>query len=108
MAEVAAELDWALDEMRQILAGKPVEPCYNGADWPWTNYVNQQAIAARDVSLVPGLGESKRQAFAWAGYTSVETLAGAKLEIMLVIVSLVLATNGGGALNLGSLLKKGA
>lgn len=35
-------------------------------------------------------------------------LAGAKLEILLVIVSLVLATNGGGALNLGSLLRKGA
>ncbi len=35
-------------------------------------------------------------------------LGGARLEIMLVIVFLVLATNGGGALNLGSLLKKGA
>ena len=35
-------------------------------------------------------------------------LAGAKLEILLVIVALALATNGGGALNLGSLLKKGA
>lgn len=80
MAEVAVELDWALDEMRQILAGKPVEPCYGGAEWPWTEYVNQQAIAARDVSLVPGLGESKRQAFASAGYTTVENLAGGKSE----------------------------
>ena len=80
MAEVAVELDWALDEMRQILPGKPVEPCYGGAEWPWTEYVNQQAIAARDVSLVPGLGESKRQAFASAGYTTVENLAGAKSE----------------------------
>ena len=82
MADVAAELDWTLDEMRQILAGKPVEPCYGGADWPWTLYVNQRAIAARDVSLVPGLGESKRQAFASAGYTTVETLAGAKPEAL--------------------------
>ena len=80
MAEIAVELDWALDEMRQVLAGKPVEPCYGGAEWPWTEYVNQQAIAARDVSLVPGLGESKRQAFASAGYTTVENLAGAKSE----------------------------
>ena len=94
MAEVTAELDWALDEMRQILAGKPVEPCYNGADWPWTNYVNQQAIAARDVSLVPGLGESKRQAFAWAGYTTVETLAGAKPEALTSIKGVGL-TNAG-------------
>ena len=82
MAEVAAELDWALDEMRQILAGKLVEPCYGGADWPWTRYVNQQAIAARDVSLVPGLGESKRQAFALAGYVTVETLANAEPEAL--------------------------
>ena len=82
MADVAAELDWALDEMRQILAGKLVEPCYGGADWPWTLYVNQRAIAARDVSLVPGLGESKRLAFASAGYTTVETLAGAKPEAL--------------------------
>ena len=35
-------------------------------------------------------------------------LAGARLEILLIIVMLALATNGGGALNLGSLLKKGA
>jgi uncharacterized protein len=82
MTEVAAELDRALDEMRQILAGKAIEPCYNTADWPWTNYVNQQAIAARDVSLVPGLGQAKRQAFASAGYTTVETLAGAKAEAL--------------------------
>ena len=81
-AEVAAELDWALDEMRQILEGKPVEPCYGGADWPWTRYVNQQAIAARDVSLVPGLGESKRQAFAAAGYPTVKRLANAKPEAL--------------------------
>ena len=80
MVEIAVELDWALDEMRQVLAGKPVEPCYGGAEWPWTEYVNQQAIAARDVSLVLGLGESKRQAFASAGYTTVENLAGAKSE----------------------------
>ncbi len=82
MVEVAAELDRALDEMRQILAGKPIEPCYGGADWPWTSYVNQQAIAARDVSLVPGLGEAKRKAFASAGYATVETLAGAKAEAL--------------------------
>ncbi len=82
MAEVAAELDRALDEMRQILAGKPIEPCYGGADWPWTGYVNQQAIAARDVSLVPGLGESKRQSFASAGYATVEALAGAEAEAL--------------------------
>ncbi len=82
MAEVAAELDWALDEMRQILAGKTVEPCYGGADWPWIGYVNQRAIVARDVTLVPGLGESKRQAFASAGYTTVESLAGAKPEAL--------------------------
>ncbi|MCH7620814.1 MAG: TM0106 family RecB-like putative nuclease [Chloroflexi bacterium] len=97
MAEVAAELDWALDEMRQILAGKPVEPCYGGADWPWTDYVNQQAIAARDVSLVPGLGESKRKAFASAGYTTVETLAGAKPEALTSI-------KGVGAINAGRFL----
>lgn len=82
MADVAAELDWALDEMRQILAGKTVEPCYGGADWPWTGYVNQRAIVARDVTLVPGLGESKRQAFASAGYTTVASLAGAKPEAL--------------------------
>ena len=82
MAEVAAELDWALDEMRQILAGKAVEPCYGGAEWPWTHYVNLKAVASRDVSLVPGVGESKRQAFASAGYTTVDTLAGTKLEAL--------------------------
>ena len=94
MAGVRAELDRALDEMRQILEGKPVEPCYGGADWPWTGYVNRQAIAARDVSLVPGLGESKRQAFAAAGYPTVETLASAKQEALTSIKGVGPANSG--------------
>ena len=92
--EVAAELDLALDEMRQILAGKTVAPCYNGADWPWTGYVNRLAIAARDVTLVPGLGTSKRQAFASAGYTTVESLAGANPEALTSIKGVGAATAG--------------
>ncbi len=32
----------------------------------------------------------------------------ARIDIMLVVVGLLLATNGGGALNLGTLLKKGS
>ena len=32
----------------------------------------------------------------------------ARLEILLVIVMLALATNGGGALNLGTMLRRGA
>ena len=94
MAEVRAALDWALDEMRQILAGKLVEACYGAADWPWTRYVNQRAIAARDVSLVPGLGQSKRQAFVSAGYTTVETLAGADAEALTGIRGVGPATAG--------------
>jgi len=34
-------------------------------------------------------------------------LGGAHLEIMLLVVALLLATNGGGALNLGTILRKG-
>ena len=94
MAEVRADLDWALAEMRQILAGKPVEACYGAADWPWTRYVNQQAIAVRDVTLVPGLGESKRQAFVSAGYTTVENLAVADAETLTVIKGVGPATAG--------------
>ena len=94
MAGVRTELDRALDEMRQILEGKPVEPCYGGADWPWSGYVNRQAIAARDVSLVPGPGESKRQAFAAAGYPTVETLASAKPEALTSIKGVGAANSG--------------
>ena len=35
-------------------------------------------------------------------------LLGARLELLLVFVMLALATNGGGALNLGTMLRKGA
>jgi putative oxidoreductase len=34
--------------------------------------------------------------------------AGARLEVLLVVVFVLLATNGGGALNLGNLLRKGS
>ena len=35
-------------------------------------------------------------------------LGGAHLEILLIVVALLLATNGGGALNLGTILRKGS
>ena len=50
--------------------------------------------------------------FAVAAYTQWALLGkgmvGARYEMLLLVIFLTLATNGGGALNLGSLLKRGA
>lgn len=50
--------------------------------------------------------------FAVAAYTKWVLLgygmAGARYELLLLVIFLALATNGGGALNLGTLLKRGA
>ena len=50
MTDVANDLDRVLDEMGQIIAGKPVEPCHGAGLWPWESHVNQLAIERNDVS----------------------------------------------------------
>ena len=75
MAEVDQRLDQVLEEVREIMAGKPVDFCYGVARWPWTSYVDAQAVAANDVSLITGVGASVRTNLVAAGYATLESIA---------------------------------
>jgi len=75
MVEYDLLLDRVLAEVREIMAGKPVDFCYGVAGWPWTSYVDSQAVAANDVSLIVGVGESVRTDLVEAGYTTLESIA---------------------------------
>ena len=75
MAEVTEKLDVALEAMRRIIAGEIVEPAYRSAKWPWEPYINSLAVQANDVSLLPGVGGSRRQVLVSAGFGSVDTMA---------------------------------
>ena len=75
MKEYDILLDRVLAEVREIMAGKPVEFCYGVAGWPWTTYIDSQAVAANDVSLIVGVGESVRTNLVEAGYATLESIA---------------------------------
>ena len=77
MADVEPRLVQVLDEVREIMAGKPIDFCYGAAGWPWASYVDSQAIAANDVSLIVGVGTSVRYNLVEAGYATLQSIAAA-------------------------------
>ena len=79
MSDVTEKLDRALDDMRLIMAGKRVEPCYGAAKWPWASFVDNLAIQRNDVSLLPGVGQAKRGVITAAGFETVEDVAQAEM-----------------------------
>lgn len=68
-----------LEEVRQILRGKPVEPTYGACDWPWETYCNEEAKKRNDISLVGGVGPAHKERLAAAGYRTVQDLAKASV-----------------------------
>ena len=78
MADVEERLDRVLAEVREIMGGKPVEPCHGAAKWPWVSYVDGLAVAADDVSLISGVGAATRSSLVEAGFTTVDNIATAE------------------------------
>ena len=77
MADVSGDLDGVLSDMRDIMNGKPVEPCYGAGEWPWERHVNSLAIARNDISLIPGIGPAKREGLIGAGIRTVDDIVAA-------------------------------
>jgi len=75
MAEVDDRLDQILAAVREIMAGKEIEPCHGAAKWPWVSYVDGLAIAANDVSLLSGVGAATRSNLVEAGYATLASIA---------------------------------
>ncbi|MDA1127634.1 MAG: TM0106 family RecB-like putative nuclease [Chloroflexi bacterium] len=75
MSEVDERLDQVLAEVREVMGGRPVEPCHGAARWPWVSYVDGLAVAANDVSLITGVGAATRVNLVQAGFSTVDNIA---------------------------------
>ena len=74
-AEVAAKLDLTLENVRNIMQGAGVDPCFGAGESPWQNYVNEMAIQNDDVSLLPGVGGARRENLFTFGFRTVDDVA---------------------------------
>ena len=92
MSDVASDLDKALNEMHQIMAGAALEPVYGAGRWPWETHVNRLATEANDVSLIPGVGAAKRQPLIESGYRTVDAVAAAQEESLTELRGIGVAT----------------
>lgn len=95
MADVVNRLDEVLVEIRRVLSGGDVDPCYGTGKWPWETYVDLMAIERNDVSLLSGVGPARRGALIAAGFATVNDVAAAGIDSLILIkgVAAKTATN---------------
>ena len=65
-----------LEKVARIRDGWEPQAVYGGGRAPWTNLCNETAVRNRDVSLIPGVGGSRRELLAGAGLRKVDDVAG--------------------------------
>ncbi|MBU4503060.1 MAG: TM0106 family RecB-like putative nuclease [Nanoarchaeota archaeon] len=83
--EFEPELKDAIKEVRKILKGEKPSPTYNGCQWPWSDYCDEEATKIYDISLVGGVGPSTKTKLLEKGYKKVGDLAKAKIEDLVKI-----------------------
>jgi len=71
-----------MGRIRELQAGTTVDPVFGGGIWPWESYTNERAIETRDVSLVCGVGPTRRGQLVAGGYETVEQVAGASPDAL--------------------------
>jgi predicted RecB family nuclease len=81
-----------LKEIRDIFAGNEVTPTFGACEWPWKAFNNERAQQLCDVSLVSGIGKSKKKALAERGIHTVGDLAGADPVFLAGIKGISLGT----------------
>ena len=75
--DVADKLDAVLEDVRRVLDGAVVDPCFGAGESPWHSYVNAMAIQNDDVSLLPGVGGARRVNLFDFGFRTVDDVAAA-------------------------------
>ncbi|MBU7022817.1 MAG: TM0106 family RecB-like putative nuclease [Theionarchaea archaeon] len=86
------DLAQMLREIRDIFVGSEVPPTFGACEWPWEAFNNERARQLHDVSLVSGIGKSKKKALAKKGIHTVGDLAGANPVFLSSIKGISLGT----------------
>ena len=106
-------LDTAIAKARRILDGYRPPPVFGGCPYPWRTYANRLARETMDVSLVTGIGGTRREALEGMGIRTVDDLLDAGSELLLDINGVGAKTAGGWimsarALSAGRAIRKAA
>jgi len=80
-----AELLEMIEDIKEILQGKKVQPTFKACVWPWETYNNEEAIKTRDVSLVTGVGPSYKRRLNARNIHTVEHLAKTRMQQLTAI-----------------------
>jgi len=80
-ADYESKLKLCIEGSRAILEGKETPtPTYGSCGWPWSTYCDEQAEAARDVSLVAEVGPGRKSVLVPEGFLTVEDVSQASIE----------------------------
>lgn len=79
------ELLEKLNDIREILKGKEVSPTFGACEWPWETFNNEEAIMRRDISLLSGLGPSKKQVLVNIGICTIDDIVNTPQEKLVEI-----------------------
>lgn len=91
--EYESKLKVALEGTLAIIDRREVpSPTRGSCGWPWDIYCDEQAEDVNDVSLVAGVGQSKKVALVSAGFTKVDDVARASEEDLQTLKGIGTAT----------------
>ena len=81
-AECAGQLQESIEAARRIRGGWMPPAIYGTGKAPWANYCNAVAIQNDDVSLIPGIGASKRNGMTENGFCTVHDVASSSIQML--------------------------
>ena len=70
-----------IEKVKGIRNGDMPSPTFGSCGYPWENYCNKMAMESRDISLISGIGQKKKEKFAGMGLKKIDDILERKSEL---------------------------